>query len=107
MTIPKLPLEPRDLKDDGRVPSGVRRFSNLANWLKYPDKSVTRAELWELLNRYEGGRAALEAHNFQKHCEQVLAHLKAQVWYRRLWRWIRQVPPPAPPAIPRVPLEEM
>ena len=107
MTIPKLPLEPRDLRDDGRAPDGVRRFSNLGNWLSKPDKSVTRAEVWELLNRYEAGRAAIEAHNFQKHCAHVLAHWRAQAWYRRFWRWLWRIPAPPAPPLPTLPLEEL
>jgi hypothetical protein len=105
--IPKLKLRADDLRDDGRVPGKVRRFTNLGNWLKYADKSVTRAELWEVLNRYEAGRVAMESHQFQLHCEKVLAHLAAQRWYRRLWRWMRRAPAPEAPKLPTVPLEEM
>lgn len=106
-TLPKLPLEREDLVDDGRVPGRVRRFSNLANWLSKPDKAVTRAEVWELLNRYEAGRAALTAQHFQRYADAVLTHWRARAWYRRLWRWARRVPPPPVPQLPATPLEDL
>lgn len=106
--IPKQPARREDWqRDDGRSPSGVRRFTNLSDWLSKPDKSVTRAELWELLNRYEAGRVALEQHNFERYCEATLKYLRAQAWYRRLWRWVLRRPAPQPPRLPAEPLREM
>ncbi|HYL22497.1 MAG TPA: hypothetical protein VEU74_12100 [Gemmatimonadales bacterium] len=76
--------------------------SGIGNWLRRPSKSVTRAEFWEILNRYEAGRAADEERRIRLEVERAV---RARAWHRRLWRWLRPRPSaPAPVAAP-TPLE--
>lgn len=65
----------RSWKPDDKTIGSVRRFPDLQKWLAKPDKNVTRAELWEFMNRYEAGRQQLHEHR-----------RKWNRWYRRLWR---------------------
>lgn len=60
-------------KPDALTPRLVRRFPGIEEWLAKPDKLVTRAELWEVLARYNEGRRRIE---------------KGNRWYRRFWRWL-------------------
>jgi hypothetical protein len=112
--VPRIPLRDhldrpsgvRQFDEDGRTPPGhARRVGTIGEWLARGESNVKRAELWEILNRYEAGRSAMEATNFKRYADQVLAHWQAQGWHRRLWRWMRRVPAPMPPTLPAVPLE--
>lgn len=111
--FPKTPYKPSTHDhDDGRVPGKVRRFSDLGNWLSHPDKSVTRAEVWELLNRYEAGRAANEARRFAEYCDRVLAARRLDrrlgVWVRAMWARLRgRAVPVAETQLPTAPLESL
>lgn len=74
---PAIRLEPvREVlaSGDGLPPVETgKHMPGIVDWLRKPDKQVTRAELWEFLHRYEAGRQRLARHN---------------TWWRRLWRYL-------------------
>lgn len=60
----------RQAKDDAeRLGDGF----SLRDWLKQPDRAVTRADLWRVLKLFMTAQREERARN---------------VWYRRLWRWL-------------------
>ena len=51
-------------------------------WLEKPDKLVTRAELWEMLGRYENGRRRLIQHyTFRRRLGRFFGDLRRVVWH--------------------------
>lgn len=46
---------------------------SLRDWLKQPDRAVTRAELWRILKLYMTAQQRERDRNR---------------WYRRFWRWL-------------------
>lgn len=75
------------------VQVGAHTNSSIREWLKKPDKLVTRGEFWEILTRYENGRRRLQrAHSLWSRL--VVAAFLAG---RALWRWLNVPLFEAPP----------